>query len=387
MKLSWLFTSLLIFILSIPAIAQDTTSGPDSSKKQLYIITKTDGAEFYGYILKDDGREILLETKKIGHIYINKSDISEIKKFDGIALKGSDLGVYKDFRVSGPFTTRYYFTTNALPIKKKENYAMINLFGPEAHFSITDNLSLGVMASWIASPIALAGKYSFNSKSNTHFAIGSIVGTSGYLMNSRLYGGLHWITVTQGNRMSNVSLSVGYAYADVDDLFGADYGSKHLFNSGSSGKYAVGYTGAYQAISQKLYTNEYDYNERYLVREGIRPSTVVSVAGITPIGKKASLILDGMAFIGNDYEAVYQDMDITVTYQQSAGNTVTETHVIGEGRIVASGNRATVILMPSMRFNQSHNKAFQVSLAGVLNFNNSDAFSFPMPMVSWFRQF
>ena len=33
---------------------------------------------------------------------------------------------------------------------------MIGLQGPEVHFAVSDNLSLGIMATWIASPLALA---------------------------------------------------------------------------------------------------------------------------------------------------------------------------------------------------------------------------------------
>jgi hypothetical protein len=39
------------------ALAQET----EPTDTNLYLVQKTDGAEFYGYILKDDGREILIE--------------------------------------------------------------------------------------------------------------------------------------------------------------------------------------------------------------------------------------------------------------------------------------------------------------------------------------
>ena len=55
-----------------------------------------------------------------------------------------------EFRASGPFTTRYYFTNNALPIKKNENYALVHIYGPEVPFSVGNKTSLGLMASWIA---------------------------------------------------------------------------------------------------------------------------------------------------------------------------------------------------------------------------------------------
>ena len=53
---------------------------------------------------------------------------------------------------------------------------MLHLYGPEVQFAIYDNLSLGVMSSWIASPIALAAKSSFNSHTNNNVDLGTIVG-------------------------------------------------------------------------------------------------------------------------------------------------------------------------------------------------------------------
>ena len=98
---------------------------------------------------------------------------------------------------------------------------MIGLQGPEVHFAVSDNLSLGIMATWIASPLALAAKYSFDAApgAKTHFAAGTIVATSGYLLNAQSAAGLHWLTATRGDRSTNVSLSLGYAYAYTGDWF------------------------------------------------------------------------------------------------------------------------------------------------------------------------
>ena len=178
---------------------------------------------------------------------------------------------YTEFRDSGPFTTRYYFTNNALPVKKGEDYAMIHLYGPEVHFSLNDKLSFGVMSTWIASPIALASKYSLYSDGNTHVALGTILGTSGYLGidDGGVFGGLHWLTLTKGNRLENISFSAGYGYFnDNVGLFSNNYlGEKYRYSSyNENDPYYVpdatytsetyinssGYTGT----RQKTYTNQ-----------------------------------------------------------------------------------------------------------------------------------
>lgn len=378
MKVQFLFLALFLFVLAPFSPAQVTqTDNPtqDSTKRQLYLVTKTDGAEFYGYILSDDGREILLETKTIGNLYISKADIKLIKKIDDQAVKPNGELKYTDFRTKGPFTTRYYFTTNGLPIEKDENYALINIYGPEIHFAVKDNLSLGVMASWIASPIALAAKYSFYSSGNTHFSAGTILSSSGYLLNAKGYGGLHWLTATKGDRISSVSLSLGYAYADLDNFL--DIGEKYFMQTGNYS--------ADIAISDKLYGTNVDYDDRQLYRS-FSDSYVIGLSGITPVGKKASFILDAMAFLGKTKEVKYTNFPVTVTYNDF-GTYRTQTFQIGRGEVVDGINQTTLILMPAMRFNTAYNKAFQVALAGVINIQGSEVNSFPIPTVGWLRQF
>ena len=157
MKALLLFGSILFMSLPNIAIAQEQVK--DSSSSQLYSIKKNDNTEYIGKILKDDGREVLIETETLGKIYIAKSDIKSM-----IKIQDKSKIVAGEYVVEGPFTTRYCFTTNALSIKKGENYTKISVYGPEVHFALTDNFSLGFMSTWIGSPLMLAAKYSFKSK-------------------------------------------------------------------------------------------------------------------------------------------------------------------------------------------------------------------------------
>lgn len=299
---------LVLFILGISVSqiqAQNITSEvQDTVKKEFYVIKKSDGAEYVGEVISDDGREVLVLTKSIGKIFIIKSDIVSMTRIDASKLSQSSDGIYKDFRVEGPYTTRYFFTTNALPIKKKENYMMIGLQGPEVHFAVNDNLSLGVMATWIASPIALAAKYSFESKSEskTHFALGTIMASSGYLLQAQGFGGIHWATVTQGDRKSNVSFSAGYAYAKL-------HTENRVFNSNYIGmKYDVQYPFNYYNYSEddELRNKGVDLSTG-LFTPKVRGSAVLGISGITPIGQKASFIFDALAFLGTEYGLEYVD--------------------------------------------------------------------------------
>ena len=376
--------------LTLGVQAQET----EPTDTNLYLVQKTDGAEFYGYILKDDGREILLKTLNIGKIYINKSDIASIKVADKNVKIIDGSGVYSEFRDQGPFTTRYYFTTNAFPIEEKGSYAMIHLWGPEIHFGITEKFSVGVMSSWIASPIGVAAKYNLVSNDDFGLAAGTIVGSSGYLLNAQGFFGMHWLTASKGNRMKNISFSAGYSYANLADNI--DIGQKYginmydWVNGNSTIRYQVPYE-AESAIRTQLYNNNGNWEDQYFY-QGTTGAVVVGLGGISPIGKKASFIFDAMAFVGQKRAVEYADFDITVTHRQwndmiSDYEDVTATYTIGKGSTTGRTAFANIVLMPGMRFTQSYDKAFQVALAGLIHIEENDFLTVPVPMISWFRQF
>jgi hypothetical protein len=195
-------------LLSTWMMAQPATSPTDR-----FTFSLKNGSEYTGTIISDDGREMLIQTETIGKLYIQKTDLKSITKIDEKKAEEFENnfmtgGRYLD---DGPFTTRYNITTNALPIKKGENYAMTNFHGPEVHFAVSNRLNLGIMTTWIASPLALAAKYSFPTKNpKINFSLGTILMTSGYWSNFRGYGHLSFGNVTFGDRLNNLTLSAGY---------------------------------------------------------------------------------------------------------------------------------------------------------------------------------
>jgi hypothetical protein len=381
---NFILVLLKISFIQLTLIAQEDIQ---LNEKKLFLITKTDGGEFIGEIISDDGRELLLMTATIGKIYINKSDISRITFVD----EKSTNKVGGEFRAEGPFTTRYFFTNNSLPIKKKEHYAIIQLYGPEVHFSVSDKLSLGIMASWIASPIAVASKLCLFSRDNTHISMGNILGNSGYIEQGEIFGGLHWLTITKGDRMKNFSFSAGYGYiADRPNLLFRSYlGPDHTFqNWDENSKYYVPHiwgpvNSAYDAVNTELGPSN-------PVHQYLRGGYILSLAGILPIGKTASLIFDSMLFLSQQYTIQYEDLNVNVDYEEynsSTGQTTQTngTFTVGTNGQAIKGNsfNTTLLLMPSLRINQSYKKAFQISLAGIITQDQS----IPIPTISWLRKF
>lgn len=327
-----------------------TTTGSDTTK---YIVVKNDGNEYVGLILSDDGREVLIQTNSLGKIYIPKSDIKSMRPVDYTEdmAKG-------EVSSAGVFTTRYQFTTNCFPIKKGENYAMINLYGPEVHFAVHKDFSVGIMSTWIGSPVALALKYTRGtSNPKINYGVGTLLGTSGYFNSAKGFGGLHWGMITYGDRRNNVTLSVGYGYLNN----GSSYTTQEI-------KYVPGtYSswGSYPIAGYEEVT--YGYKAR---------APIVGLAGQVRVGKKASLIYDCMYIMGKiSNRSAGQDMIYDYQNQQV---------VIGEWQKSPIRKQNLMIIMPGMRFQRTENKAFQISLAGVIVPGD---ISFPLPMASWFYRF
>ncbi|MEN9743617.1 MAG: hypothetical protein RLZZ65_1422 [Bacteroidota bacterium] len=367
---------LLIFFVGIgySVLAQEPNSNAqfsqDSSK---FLIVRNNGIEYVGIILSDDGREILLETHTLGKIYIPKSDVKSISKVDAV----SDFKA-GEFLGQGIFTTRYQFTTNSFPIEKGDNYALVNLYGPEVHLSVAKNFSVGVMATWIASPIALAFKYTLPTQNpKLNFGFGTLLGSSGYFNQGKGYGGLHWAMATYGTRRSNATFSLGYAYFNS------------AFNFNSNNTY---YTpGTYAAVLQNgIYSFPQPELQSYQNEVGNFKSPVIGFAGITPVGKKASFIWDCMIITGSTRK-VFDNQDVQYFYDPNTG----QPSYVVYGDPFVNVKSTNTILMPGMRFQKDQHRAFQVTLAGVIGkrtIQNSttttvNRYSFPVPMLSWFYKF
>lgn len=350
-----------------PGFAQSL--GTDTlSSDQLYVVTKNDGTEYIGKLLSDDGREILIETELLGKIYIPKSEIRSITK-----IEDRKEIIHGEYQSTGPFTTRYAFTTNALPIVKGENYALINLYGPEVHFAVTNHLNIGIMSTWIASPMVLALKYSIKTKKEKiNFSIGTLNGTSGYLNTFKGFGGLHFANISVGSRKQNITLSAGYGYIQTGSEIS-------------------------ELLPQSVYSSEpylsYNATNSINTTAPIIHGPLFSIAGITPVGAKASFVFDSM--FGLFTSDRMETMTTTLTEPYNNPNPPYESipgyylHQVTEVKTQSFA----MFLMPGMRFQTKENSAFQVSLAGVAIFrlkgfaDTQKTNSFPIPMCTWFFRF
>lgn len=365
------FFSLLLF-LCVGFQFSEFVAQVTPADTNLYRVVKYNNQEYIGRILNDDGREVLLETSALGKIYIIKSDIQSIT----IVHREIDF-VDDEYRGTGVFTTRYQFSTNAFPLQKHENYALVNLYGPEVHFSVSKNLSVGVMATWIASPIVLALKYSVPTRNEKlNFGFGTLLGSVGYLNQGKGYGGLHWGMVTYGDRKNNVTISLGYSY----------------LNTGMRTGEQMYVPGTYPAVNNFGYPDFATLTPVNFKVPTIK-APILGVAGVASVGKKASFVVDMMFMFGKKVESIHSQI-VNNVYDQSTGYPI-QTYVGPITSTEQTTNSVNCLIMPGMRFQKTESAAFQVSLAGVIGSTTiqtpglltTKRYSFPVPMCSWFYKF
>jgi hypothetical protein len=308
------------------------TNSVDPTK--LYLVTKFDGAQFLGTIKSYDARELLISTEKTGDVYIPKHEIKEIKEVNPEQ--------YKEFSGEELFATRYFITTNGLPIKKGDNYIQWNLYGPDFQFGVADNFGVGIMTSWAAIPIIANAKYSIKLGKEMNMALGVLAGTGSWAFPD--FGGiLPFASLTYGNRKNNITLSSGY---------GALFLSNDVWNPITN-----------------IQTKDHFTVGRVLL----------SIAGMVKISPKFSLVFDTFISPWGTERTVTNWVDYG-TWDQTKGEYIPNWKQ-------ETGKEVTpnlAIILPGIRWQMNPNSAFQFGFTGFYYDNQFQPF--PIPMVQWYRK-
>lgn len=195
---------LMSFVNTVQFSYSQTITDSSDYYQKTVVLETFNGGEFVGKILKNDEREILIETKDKGKIIIPKFEVKSIKD-----LTDGDLNSKGEYIGEEVFSTRYFITTNALPIRKGDHYVLWNLYGPELQFGVKKNLGLGIMTTWIGTPIVGSIKYTSQLSENSSIGCGALIGTGAWFAYD-FYLGLPYGVYTYGNRKQNISFSAGY---------------------------------------------------------------------------------------------------------------------------------------------------------------------------------
>ena len=310
----------IIFALLLVVFANFSYAQKDSSQvvqdSTIYRVIKTDGNDHIGYIVSKDAREVLLRTIEGREFYIPQHLIEEI-----VEVEQNQYNSQGDFVGEDRFATRYFITTNGLPIKKGDHYIQWNLFGPDFQFGLGDNFGVGVMTSWLGMPIIGTIKKSWEFGEKSQFAIGGLAGTGTWIA-PELGGVLPFATLSHGTRKANIAFSGGY---------GAVW-----FGNGLEGR------------------------------------SILSAAGMVKVGRNVSLVFDSFILPPKTEvetvtytEQVYDPKTGTWTDQQ-----VTNTHRRWRGGFA--------LLIPGVRIHVRERTALQFGFTGIVADGNLVPFPIPM---------
>ena len=185
-----------------------------------YALTTHDGVEYIGQIIERNEREIYIKKQNGEGLYIPSYII---KSVEAISVERFKEGEYL---ASNLHASRYFYTPSAFPIKKGDGYIQ-TIFGGvwQFQYGITDNFSLGIGTPIIGAPIWITPKYSFKLSDKFHAAIGTQLGSVGWLAGGwETLFGVGYGLVTYGNEHQNISLGAGYlgVRAPVDRFYVTD---------------------------------------------------------------------------------------------------------------------------------------------------------------------
>jgi hypothetical protein len=208
--------SLIAFLFSITftLYSQENIKLTELDTNTVYIFETNDGAEISGKLISFDAKEVLVESISMGEIAIPKYQIRSIRE-----ANDGDISATGKVLKDNIFATRYFITTNGLPIKKGDSYVLLNWYGPDVQFGVADHLSLGVMTSWIGTPIIGTIKYSQQIDDKSSFGVGALVGTLGWA-DLGIGGALPFLVYSYGDRKNNINLSLGFGATWTDGFTG-----------------------------------------------------------------------------------------------------------------------------------------------------------------------
>jgi len=327
-----LFIVLIVTMLSMGNVSAQ--SQKDTTAFQMNVIVKHDGTEFVGRIISQDAREVLIETATIGQVVVPKHEIKEIR-----ALAANDFSITGVYMPDEVFATRYFITTNGLPIKKGESYIQWNPYGPDMQFGVGKNFGLGIMTTWVACPIIGTAKYSIPLKEKTSLGLGVLLGTGSWSV-PEFAMALPFASMTFGDRKANISFSAGYGSV------------RH---------------------PQEEYNAAYGTYRTTKVTEG---RAMFSVAFMFKAGRKVSFVFDSILVPAGKDQMV---TGVNYYWDQNTGQPgPPQTYKYKKERPSFS------LFIPGIRWQFDSKRAFQFGFAGLSS--GGDTVPVPIPMIQWYRK-
>lgn len=208
-KFSFILAILFCLIIYIcpGQVSQDST---------FYQIETTDGNTYLGKIIEQDSLGLILKTKNLGELSIQRFSIKKITPINASRIRAGKVWL------DNPQSTRYFWSPNGYGIKKGEAYYQnIWIFWNQFTVGITNNISIGggmvplFLFAGTPTPIWITPKFSIPIvKEKWNVGGGALLGV---VLGAEDAGfGIVYGTSTFGSRDNNLSIGLGYGYASGD---------------------------------------------------------------------------------------------------------------------------------------------------------------------------
>lgn len=214
MKKSHLVLLIFLYLSVFASIAQtdSTVVGKEKiwwKKGKPYVIITNDGTEYLGEIVGDNDREILINTKTMGKLYIPKYAIKSVELLDSSNFSNGE------FIEDNNHPHYYMAATNVLPYKKGElRLTMFYFGGYSGTYAINENVMLGVHTTLIGAPMGVSLKTSFMMSDKNYVGTDMHIGSLTYLQKSSYVGSVA-AKYTHGDDHTNFTLMGGIGFASI----------------------------------------------------------------------------------------------------------------------------------------------------------------------------
>ena len=300
MKLSFHF---LIAALSFSNVAmcQDTSQYLPRTLRAVLVET-TDGTSLSGTVLSENAKTIVLETKSLGTVTIQKSHIKFIKELDDTSF------VNGSFRFENPSASYYVLGPSSFSLKKGEvNYQNYYIVGQSVTVGITNQFSISA-GTELLTPITdrkpprtyfVAARTNYRIAENFGIGLGILYvqnNKTGIVQSKSQYG-IAYGQATFGKKNHNATLGIGWSYRNTYSIY--RYTGESYTDKGVMDKPIVSFSAMTRVSKRLLLTSEtwlFPEVDSYRDRNGLPTRSVYSYNGVTAygvrfIGEKMSIDL------------------------------------------------------------------------------------------------
>jgi len=256
---------------------------------QSYSVELKSGNSFVGVLRTAGPQELEFETKDLGTVRVQRANLRDLVQLtDGQARRGYD------YVGNG---SRLFFGPTARNLRRGEGYVQdVDIFLLSANYGVTDNFSMGVIASFLPGAgsynlFGLTPKLSFGVNDNLRVGAGAmLIFVGGYT------GGVTYANATVGSADNNLTGGVGFGFS----------------GSGGFGSTPVLMVGGATRVSRRISL----MNETYLVRYSDTYSKTTGLAGIAGLRVAWPRISGslGLMYLHTSYDEQYTYSRISQNY-------------------------------------------------------------------------